>query len=311
MRLAVVTLATGQVGRELLAVAGQPMQAYARRVGADFHALTSPKLAEGWHHGAKFHVRKALTEGGYDRLVYFDADVVVSPDCPDLFGLVPESRAALFDEGPELIKHRDKFGCGDLDWVNGEMGAICEALGRPAHQRAESDHYFNAGVMVLSKRHANVLRPPDKPIPFYHCSEQQVCNLNIVWDDIRVQSLPREFNWAWWYERDDWASATGCHVYHASGLYHANEAPADGHRRRLALMRSVAERLYPDRGPCRHRTPLPVEAQACCNGRSDPDKDVYGCDVHEWCATGFALHDLGVARCRVCPDHAAPAGGGR
>ena len=289
-RRVVVTLAAGRAGKELLAVSGPVMQAYARRVGADFKAVTNPAVSPGYPLGAKFAAGRAFA-AGYDRLLFLDADLILSPDCPDLFAAVPATHAGLYDDTPDLTA---------TAWLDAEYHALCDSQG---WGRTRPPYCLNTGVVVASAAHAALFVPPARPYPVTHCSEQNLINLNAHRHGVPVHRLPAALNWQWWARRGEF-DAPGQHVYHFAGMSQAGQMPdAPGPAGRLAAMRAMAERLYPDRGGCAHRSPHPVESQACCGQRSDPANDVYGCDRHERCSTGFALHELAVTRCRVCPGH--------
>lgn len=306
-RQLIVTLATGQRGKELLAITGPAMRRYAEKVGARFHAVTDPRLAVGWPHGAKFHIRKALTEGGYDRLVYLDADVLVAPDCPDLFEMVPATHAGLYDEGPDLIVNHARGNGPPPEWVNAEYAGVSPAVIGTIYRRRVSDPYYNAGIMVLSKAHAGVLDPPAGPVPFSHCAEQQVVNLNIVRLGVPVWPLPRACNWSWWYERDAW-EAGPAHLYHAAGVDTIGvDGTATPHSNRLAMLRRTADRLYPNRGRCSYRSLEPVQFAGGCCGTDESLKAAsheYDCERFDArCCEGFGLLELSVMRCQTCPDH--------
>ena len=61
------------------------MEAYAKRIGADFVAITKP--SQDWWGLEKFRVQPFAQS--YERTLYVDADVFLTEETPDLFDVVP------------------------------------------------------------------------------------------------------------------------------------------------------------------------------------------------------------------------------
>lgn len=124
-----VMTATDQGGRVMLNASIDLMQAYALRIGADFKCIQHENHSESpliRPHAVKFY--SGLELDRYDRVLWIDADCLVSPHCPDLFGHVPPqySFAAWCGE-PEAF---------DPYWE----------LKRPQYRHG----YFNSGVVLSS-----------------------------------------------------------------------------------------------------------------------------------------------------------------
>jgi hypothetical protein len=203
----VLTAAVGGNGKKWLAITRPLMEAYAARVGAAFDVLTGGDenypLGEKWRIGG--YVRR------YDRVLFLDADVVVAPDCPDLFAAVPEDRLGVRDDWPWL--------CTEVgtqvtrDWMEPEIRNIRAYAGRPGPFPSTC---YNTGVMVLSPRHAPLFDPPAKPLPKYHCTEQHWFNLNVLDQAPPVSELPWELHWHPFIDRK-WARTAGVKVWHFAG----------------------------------------------------------------------------------------------
>lgn len=219
---ALVTLAAGPRGEELLRVSGPLLRRYAERSGLDFHVISGEAgpfaIARKWEVAALFP--------HYERVVWLDADVLVSPDCPNFLEVVPAGTVGLHDDWPRLYTN---------DWVTAEYGELARSQGYPLDLPAAA---WNTGVWVADQAHAPVFGPPAFPYPRRHCVEQWHIGLQIHQRRIPVTPLPRELNWQWWVERQPLTRPLpGVSVYHYAGLY-------DDHEERLEQMRLMAERLY-------------------------------------------------------------------
>ena len=91
-----------------------------------------------WLHFEVYQLSALLNR--YDRILYLDGDVLLTPFCPNLIDLVPAGRlgCVLEDTGPTWWER----------WE--ELARAQRALGPLAHK---PDGYFNVGVMVLDESH--------------------------------------------------------------------------------------------------------------------------------------------------------------
>ncbi|MFH2076755.1 MAG: hypothetical protein ABIJ57_15655, partial [Pseudomonadota bacterium] len=117
----------------------------------------------------------------YRRLIYLDADLIIRPDCPNLFEVVPEDKMGLFNEGEftprAMVLHDAKIKMGDLPGWDGFT-------------------YYNIGVMVVSRFHRHVFNFPEGPIkplkfPF---GEQTYLNHRIISRKVPVHEIPWQLN---------------------------------------------------------------------------------------------------------------------
>lgn len=181
----VVTCGVGDLGREWLSVTGPVMERYAARVGADFDAITGG--GNGYPLWDKFKAADYLDR--YDRVLFLDADVVLAPDTPDVFDIVPEGRLGLRDDWPYLVAADAE---GARTWMYRETEVIRRASGRPGTQ---PNTCYNTGVLVFDRVHRHLFTPPVVPLPAYHCTEQHWFNLNVLDAGIKVFELPWELHW--------------------------------------------------------------------------------------------------------------------
>jgi hypothetical protein len=198
---AVVTVAAGEYGRELFAVSGPAMKAYADRLGADLVVLDWPGHPD-WPMSSKYGVGAVLEH--YERIVYLDADVLVPADAPDLFALTPDGKFGAVDESPHVPA--DAAVPAEYRWVCRQQGA----------EPGPFAPYVNAGVFVCDRSHAPLLAPPSRPIPPLNLAEQHLLNARLkaagCW-----HPLPRACNWQWWTD-PGFATAPAGAVLHVSSV---------------------------------------------------------------------------------------------
>ncbi len=219
---AVVTVAAGQRGRELLAISGPLLRAYADRLDADFVVLDWPGHPD-WPMSAKLAIGRTLEH--YDRVAYIDADTLPMPGCPDLFAACPPTHFGAVDG---LRYHRERSWLG----IEREYRRFRKATGLP---KRTPTFLFNAGIMVFSKAHAAVFAHPTKPLPPTHCGEENLTNARVVDLAVPFASLPRECNWQWWQDIGFLAAPPGV-ILHFSGM-------PDHAARVAAMLRFAGESL--------------------------------------------------------------------
>ncbi len=122
------------------------LKKYAARVGADFLAMdhTPPVMSDDNRPHYRITRHYELHEE-YDRILQFDSDILLAPDCPNLFELVPYDKIATVyeDKGsrahPRLRSIYDiQRRYGFIDWFKG---------------------YINTGTFLTSKCHRDIYLP--------------------------------------------------------------------------------------------------------------------------------------------------------
>jgi len=153
-RNAIVTLAFGKTN--YLALTLPTIQAYASRIQVPLITIRDQILSGVSPAFEKWQLSNFLDE--YDRILYLDADIVVTPHAPDIFKLpIPKSHlAAVIDKSDNAIReHPDELGF--KGWGNHDF-PILEQLFGPIRKPQEQLYYFNAGVMLVSKSHQKIFR---------------------------------------------------------------------------------------------------------------------------------------------------------
>lgn len=169
--LAVVTVVIGEEFREIAALTHPLMEGYASRIGADFVSL---------HRQAENPYLEKLRLGDYlglyERALFLDTDVIVRPDCPDLFQLVP---AECF--GAWLASnHSPRF---DL-----EILRLQEQLGNISWRKT----YFNSGVMVVSRQHREAFAQVTES--YHEQLDQGLLNYRVQKLGYRIFDIGHRFN---------------------------------------------------------------------------------------------------------------------
>jgi hypothetical protein len=184
MRRAIATLTIGEAYRWMAERAHPLMERYARRLGAAFVVIDTPRLnhrsdGQVWTGWEKYQLADVL--GEFERLVFFDTDVFVRPDCPDLMEFCGE-RFGAFNEAhytPAVMERLDSF---------------CRFAGLPVAPRRLA--YYNGGVMVCSRRHRQVFAPP--PVLYsqdeFRFAEQTHTTARLHQLGVECRDLPQCFN---------------------------------------------------------------------------------------------------------------------
>jgi hypothetical protein len=139
----VVTASVGANFSEMGRITQPLMQRYAGRCGADFFVIAEPLLAQRVGlppRYEKFQLYDLLER--YERVLFLDNDILVSPDAPNVFDLVPDG---VFAASSEETFSRVRL---DIELTQQALGAI-----------DWRSPYFNTGVMVASAGHRPLFDP--------------------------------------------------------------------------------------------------------------------------------------------------------
>jgi lipopolysaccharide biosynthesis glycosyltransferase len=182
MKTAIVTLAVGQQALQIYKLVAPFFQYYAEKTESDFVALTSKIINCSYAHLEKFQIYDLL-DTIYDRVIYFDVDIIVQPKCINLFKIIPEDCiGAVYDckDNNELNDNRKceivniQSQLGDVNWENG---------------------YINTGVIVLSKQHKNIFTEPELRNEIKsNYRDQTLLNYNIKKNNFKIYKLDKMYN---------------------------------------------------------------------------------------------------------------------
>jgi len=173
---AIVTICMGEKYQKIGELTHPTIQSYAEKIGADFIVLSEKNIAQTTPHWEKFAIKNFLNK--YHRIIYFDTDIIIREDCPDLFGIVPEDSLGVFNEAP---------------FTDGRVTTIYQACKEYETTLPNWDgQYFNSGVMVVSRYHKDLFKKPEKEI--FNFYEQSYLNIMIAKMKIKTFEITHKFN---------------------------------------------------------------------------------------------------------------------
>ena len=144
----IATLSIGWWADYTMEVACPSFREYARRVNADIHVITEKKINILPVHMERFQIYDMFDK--YDRILWLDCDIVISPKCPDLFDIVPYNCLGAIPD------------CSSGEWNNDNYSLDIEAVQKELGDIGWSKGYFNVGVLALSKIHKEIFSYPQE-----------------------------------------------------------------------------------------------------------------------------------------------------
>lgn len=209
-------MACGAVSRRYAEFTVPLMQEYAQKCDADFHCVYQKKLLPG---NLSIGYQKFLYSGffdiGYSRILHIDADAVVKANCPNLFDVVPADTFAAVNELPYQCLETECPPIGRLEDIEQNFTHLYRALHGFTSPFC-SGCYFNAGIMLLAKRHARHLSLPEH-CPFFF-KEQALLNCIISSHKEEILLLPPKFNFMKLME-DGGLNKSEAHIIHYAGSW--------------------------------------------------------------------------------------------
>jgi hypothetical protein len=198
----VITIATGTQFKKVLSVTRPYLQAYANRCDADYIELTNQSFDQ-WQL-EKFRVHGFAKQ--YEQTLFIDSDCYVRPSCPDIF------------EMGETMLHADiEHNTWWPDWAPFEYGNVLASQGLASKPVGQ---LLNSGVVLCSKKTADIWKPPAQRLPDSHCSEQWWVQHQC--DKFDVTLLPTEFNVQYWF-KDFYARLSTAQIIHAANAPNKTE----------------------------------------------------------------------------------------
>lgn len=178
---AVVTICIGNNYKEIFELTKPTIEAYAKKINADFICIDKQMVSQTSPHFEKFQIYYLLEK--YDRIIYIDADAIVREDCPNLLEIVPENAIAMFNEG--RFVNRLQVLIESSKHYNVEINE--------RNINKYKDKYYNTGVMVIPRRYKELFKKPAVE-DIYNHYEQSYLNHIIIRDDITIYELHHDFN---------------------------------------------------------------------------------------------------------------------
>jgi ADP-heptose:LPS heptosyltransferase len=152
--------------------------AYAEKCDAELIVMSKGEVPTA--HWLKFGIYDLLHKQ-FDRIAFIDADILIRPDTPSLFDIVPEDSFGIFNEGyytprSVCIHEVKKVYNVDLPNWNGK-------------------DYFNTGVMVVSRCHRHIFKILGDIKQLRNAfGEQTYLNMRIMQSGVKIHHLDFNFN---------------------------------------------------------------------------------------------------------------------
>lgn len=232
----IITVVTGEkyIGMFNRIKAGY--EEYAKKVGADLVILGD--YTQGWWGLEKFRIKPFVES--YENTCFIDSDIVIQPNAPNIFDIVPKGFVGIHDDWPFCL-HKAPLETPPFDienWRKVEQSMMIRS------QVEEEDFSWelypallNTGVVVTPREHANIWTPPTKPFPGNHCDEQFWVDYNIRKNNIPYWPLPVSMNFQYWHKCFDY------YFSRSDGFYFLHVAIDDGGDK-VAALDDVLERKY-------------------------------------------------------------------
>lgn len=182
MKNAVVTVTIGDEIQKIAQLTHPTLKAYATKIKAEFVVIDSCKTTPHWE---KFRIFDLLNT--YDRIIYFDTDLIIRDDCPNLFDIVPYQQIGCFNEA--------KFVPREYSLME-----TCKAYNINPEKINWNGKYYNTGVIVVSKCHKAFFKKPEKEHSNFY--EQGYLNLKIaIEESVRKEETPLMFDLSYKFNR--------------------------------------------------------------------------------------------------------------
>jgi lipopolysaccharide biosynthesis glycosyltransferase len=186
MKRAIISLAIGNP--DPYRVGLESALEYSKKIGADFYVISEPVVNYRFPHFEKLQLL-GLFDQGYDRILYLDGDTIVTPHAKDIFEEYPDE---------EKFYAYDENSNPDKECMNRDPDV--EALPKDFEWAKNADgkyRYFNAGVMLFSKKHrlcfSGVESLPNVP-EMWQYAEQTALNYLIAKNGVEWESIDYNFN---------------------------------------------------------------------------------------------------------------------
>ena len=197
---AIITVCIGKKYDNLAELTHPTLKAYADKIGADFVVIRERVYPDTIPIGyEKLQFKKYLER--YERLIQMDTDLIVRPDTPNLFLVVPQGEFGAFNEG---------------EWIPGRLlefkqGVQQFGISAPGFEK----QYYNTGVMVFDRSHAHIFDEPHSFVSHYY--EQTWLNIQLARFGTKIRNFGYQYNRMTHLDADVKDHRLECFVVHYAG----------------------------------------------------------------------------------------------
>jgi len=203
LKKAILTIVCGEKYQKIWQRSEPFFHAYAEKCDAELIVLQDASRVPSAH-WLKFSIHELLKKE-FDRIAFIDADIIIRPDTPSLFDIVPEEYFGIFNEGyytqRSICLHEVKSVYKvDLPGWNGK-------------------DYYNTGVMVCSKRHRHIFKINDPIKPLRNAyGEQTYLNMRIIQSETKIYNLDPDYNRMCLMDRITGMTRLNSYIIHYAGF---------------------------------------------------------------------------------------------
>lgn len=231
-----ITVVTGEKYVNMFNKVRHNYEEYCKRIGADFIILEN--FTQGWWGLEKFRIKPFVE--AYENTCFIDSDILIQPNAPDIFKIVPNGFVGIHDDWPFCL-HKAPLETPPFDiegWRRNERRLMINAQVKDEDFSWELyPALLNTGVVVTPKEHALIWTAPTKPFARNHCDEQFWVDYNIRKNNIPYWPLPVSMNFQYWHKCFDY------YFHRSDGFYFLHVAIDDGGDK-IAALDDVLERRY-------------------------------------------------------------------
>ena len=232
--VAVCVIPANESAMDLLDVSRDSIKSYAEKCGADYIELTGDQCEE-WPIGNKFRLYHVTSV--YEKTVFFDCDIIVRGNAPDLFRITPNDKISAYDEFNDW---------SNQDWIIDQYRRINVGFDRDADLYIPT-FMINSGVLVIPKSCSEYYKQPDEPYPKIWCFDQQYLSMNLPND--KFFRLDRRWNNTF-ATIDFWDHVEKSYVFHINGIKEGGDNSPSG---RKDMMKYFHEASHPTEYECKTR----------------------------------------------------------
>jgi hypothetical protein len=174
----VLTISIGDYYNKISKLTLSSIQKYSKKINSDFLNINEETINHNYildddYSLQKFQIYDLLNQ--YKRIIYFDIDLIIREDTPNLFDIVPTTEIGLMNEAKFKQNH--------------ELINFAEAYGEPL--KKWDGTFYNTGVMVISRIHKPIFKFPKNK---NFISDDLFINMRVLNDKTKVFGLDWKYN---------------------------------------------------------------------------------------------------------------------
>ncbi len=183
-KFAVVTISLYEVYDQIIQYTKPYLELYCNKYGFDLCIIDTIKINVKSANLEKFQLYDLLDI--YDRILYVDADIIIHPNAPNVFDIVPDNLiGAVYDNPSNNKLHPTESSLNEIQIFQSALGEI----------QSWTTEYINSGVMVVSKCHRNVFTNAESRTTIDAMyQDQTLINWNIQNYGFQIYRLDSKFN---------------------------------------------------------------------------------------------------------------------